>query len=36
MKTNCYTNEELKGLEYPAHFKTAVIVDCWLPAACLT
>lgn len=28
MKTNCYANEELKGLENPAHFKTALIVDC--------
>lgn len=28
MNTNCYTTEELKGLEYPAHFKTALIVDC--------
>lgn len=28
MKTNCYANEEVKGLEYPAHFKTVLIVDC--------
>lgn len=27
-KTIFYTNGKLKGLEYPAHFKTALMVDC--------
>lgn len=36
MKTNGYVNGEFKGLEHPAHLKTALIVDYWLPAACLS